>query len=66
MIYLNGYGFPAYRGGPMYYADALGLDRVLERVEEFHARHGHWWRPAPLLKELAGRGGSFREWDRRQ
>ncbi len=66
VIYLNGYGFPAYRGGPMYYADALGLDRVLERVEEFHARHGHWWRPAPLLKELAGRGGSFREWDRRQ
>lgn len=66
VIYLNGYGFPAYRGGPMHYADAVGLGRVLERVEGFHAQHGHWWRPAPLLKELAGRGESFREWDRRQ
>ena len=63
IIYLYGYGFPPQRGGPMFYADTVGLDRVLERVEQFHDRHGHWWRPAPLLKELAARGSTFKEWD---
>lgn len=64
IIYLYGYGFPPYRGGPMFYADTVGLGRVLARVEEFHAVHGHWWRPAPLLKELAAAGKTFAEWDR--
>ena len=64
IIYLYGYGFPPYRGGPMFYADTVGLDRVLARTEEFHAVHGHWWRPAPLLKELAASGKTFSEWDR--
>ena len=64
MIYLYGYGFPPQRGGPMFYADTVGLSTVLERVEEFHQRHGHWWRPAPLLRELAQAGSSFGEWDR--
>ncbi len=64
IIYLYGYGFPAYRGGPMFYADTVGLDKVLARIEEFHAAQGHWWRPAPLLCELAGQGSTFREWDR--
>jgi 3-hydroxyacyl-CoA dehydrogenase len=63
IIYLYGYGFPAYRGGPMFYADTVGLDKVLARVEEFHRQHGHWWRPAPLLKELAERGRTFKGWD---
>ena len=64
IIYLYGYGFPAFRGGPMFYADTVGLATVLERVEQFHDRHGHWWRPAPLLKELAAKGSTFGEWDR--
>lgn len=64
IIYLYGYGFPAHRGGPMFYADTVGLGNVLARVEEFHAAHGHWWEPAPLLRELAGKGGTFRDWDR--
>lgn len=64
IIYLYGYGFPPYRGGPMFYADTIGLDKVLARIEEFHAAHGHWWRPAPLLKELAASGKTFAEWDR--
>ncbi len=64
IIYLYGYGFPAFRGGPMFYADTVGLGRVLERVGGFHAQHGHWWRPAPLLKDLAQRGSTFAEWDR--
>ena len=64
IIYLYGYGFPAFRGGPMFYADTVGLGSVLARVEEFHSQHGHWWRPARLLKELAERGSNFSEWDR--
>jgi len=38
VVYLNGYGFPAWRGGPMFYADTVGLDKVLARVEEFFER----------------------------
>lgn len=64
IIYLYGYGFPAFRGGPMFYADTVGLAAVLERVEQFHEQHGHWWRPAPLLKELAESGSTFGQWDR--
>lgn len=64
IIYLYGYGFPPQRGGPMFYADTVGLASVLERVKEFHAAHGHWWRPAPLLEELAGQGSTFGAWDR--
>ncbi|MCY4594684.1 MAG: 3-hydroxyacyl-CoA dehydrogenase NAD-binding domain-containing protein [Bryobacterales bacterium] len=64
IIYLYGYGFPAFRGGPMFYADTVGLGKVLARVEEFHSQHGHWWRSASLLKELAENRGTFSEWDR--
>ncbi|MGM3386818.1 enoyl-CoA hydratase/isomerase family protein [Stutzerimonas stutzeri] len=62
VIYLNGYGFPAFRGGPMYYADSVGLDKVLARVQELHARCGDWWKPAPLLEKLAAEGRTFTEW----
>ena len=53
-IWLNGYGFPRRRGGPMYYADDLGLPKVLERIETYHSRIGEVWRPSPLLKRLVG------------
>ena len=59
IIYLNGYGFPAHRGGPMWYADAVGLKKVYERVSEFHRQHGETWRPAPLLKRLAEQDKTF-------
>jgi 3-hydroxyacyl-CoA dehydrogenase len=59
IIYLNGYGFPAYRGGPMWYADTVGLKNVLARISEFHRQHGEIWRPAPLLVRLADQGKSF-------
>jgi 3-hydroxyacyl-CoA dehydrogenase len=62
IIYLNGYGFPAYRGGPMWYADRLGLKRVIERVREFEQRLGNWWKPAPLLVRLAEEGKTFSEY----
>jgi 3-hydroxyacyl-CoA dehydrogenase len=59
IIYLNGYGFPAYRGGPMWYADTVGPKKVYERVCNFHKQHGELWEPAPLLEQLAEQGGSF-------
>jgi 3-hydroxyacyl-CoA dehydrogenase len=60
VVYLNGYGFPSWRGGPMFYADTVGLDRVLARLEEFGQRHGpELWTPAPLLKRLAAAGETF-------
>lgn len=62
IIYLNGYGFPPFRGGPMFYADSVGLDTVLARVKELHARCGDWWKPAPLLEKLAAEGGTFTDW----
>jgi 3-hydroxyacyl-CoA dehydrogenase len=64
VIYVNGYGFPAWRGGPLFYADRLGLGQVLDRVRAFHREHGERWRPAPLLVDLASRGMTFRELDR--
>jgi 3-hydroxyacyl-CoA dehydrogenase len=66
IIYLNGYGFPAYRGGPMWYADAVGLKKVFDRVEEFHRRHGELWEPAPLLKRLAEEGKKFADFNKEQ
>jgi 3-hydroxyacyl-CoA dehydrogenase len=61
IIYLNGYGFPAYRGGPMWYADTAGLNKVLERISQFHRQHGQLWEPAPLLNRLAQEGSTFAE-----
>jgi len=66
IIYLNGYGFPAYRGGPMWYADTVGLKKVYERIREFQQRHGGWWEPAPLLKGLAEQGKTLAEFHARQ
>ena len=59
IIYLNGYGFPAYRGGPMWFADTVGLGKVYDRICEFHRQHGALWEPAPLLKQLAAQGKTF-------
>ena len=63
IIYINGYGFPAYRGGPMWYADAVGLKRVYDRIREFHQQHGEIWEPAPLLKQLAEQGKTFADYN---
>jgi 3-hydroxyacyl-CoA dehydrogenase len=64
IVYLNGYGFPAHRGGPMWYADTVGLKKVYDRVCEFEAVHGENWRPAPLLKRLAEQGKGFADFQR--
>ncbi len=62
-IYVNGYGFPAWRGGPMFFADRTGLPRILERVSAFHRAYGDRWAPAPLLEQLVRTGGTFRDRD---
>jgi 3-hydroxyacyl-CoA dehydrogenase len=66
IIYLSGYGFPAYRGGPMWYADTVGLDKVYHRISEFHQQHGELWKPAPVLKRLAEEGKTFALLNREQ
>jgi 3-hydroxyacyl-CoA dehydrogenase len=64
IIYINGYGFPPYRGGPMHYADTVGLKKVYERICYYQQQHGELWMPAPLLKGLAEGGRTFGEWDK--
>ena len=66
IIYLNGYGFPAYRGGPMWHADTVGLRKVYQRICEFQQQLGELWAPAPLLKRLAEAGKTFAEFDKEQ
>ena len=66
IIYINGYGFPAHRGGPMWYADAVGLKNVYNRVLEFHKQHGELWEAAPLLKQLAAQERTFAEYSKEQ
>jgi 3-hydroxyacyl-CoA dehydrogenase len=66
IIYLNGYGFPTQRGGPMWYADTVGLTKVYDRIREFQKQHGELWEPAPLLKQLAEQGKTFAEFSARQ
>jgi 3-hydroxyacyl-CoA dehydrogenase len=64
MVYVFGYGFPPYRGGPMFYADTVGLSEVYARIQEFEAQHGELWEPAPLLKRLAEEGKTFGQYTR--
>jgi 3-hydroxyacyl-CoA dehydrogenase len=64
MVYLTGYGFPAYRGGPMFYASTVGLPKVLESTKRFQAGYqGSAWKPAPLLERLAKEGKTFADYD---
>ncbi len=56
VIYCYGFGFPRHRGGPMFYADTVGLPGVLERVRAYRTRFGDYWQPAPLLERLVAEG----------
>ena len=64
-LLLNPGSFPGWRGGPMCYADTVGLRKVYERIAAFHKEHGYHWTPAPLLKKLAEEGKTFAQWDAR-
>ena len=59
VIFIYGFGFPVYRGGPMFYADSVGIDTVYSRILEFQKQHGKLWAPAPLLERLAREGKAF-------
>ena len=62
MVYLTGYGFPLYRGGPMFYADTLGLPNVVMAMNHYaKGKHANAWKPAPLLKKLAEEGKRFNQ-----
>lgn len=59
VIWINGYGWPVYRGGPMFYADLVGLDKILDVMKKFQATHGDDFKPAPLLEKLVREGKGF-------
>ena len=62
MVYLTGYGFPLWRGGPMCYADTVGLFNVVQAMKRFAANpmdDGAFWQPAPMLSRLVAEGKSF-------
>ncbi len=59
VTFVAGYGFPRHRGGPMHYADSMGLSRVLADIRSFAAEDALFWKPSPLLEELVARGASF-------
>ena len=62
VVWVNGYGFPAFRGGPLRYADSVGLRDIYDDMLAFEGVHGAYWRPAPLLAHLATSGGTFGSW----
>jgi len=59
VIYCYGFGFPRYRGGPMFYAETVGLPTLLARVHEYRAKFGDYWRPAALIERLVAEGRGF-------
>lgn len=61
VMWLNGFGFPRYRGGLLFWADSIGAKAVYNQIAAWHQRYGARWAPAPLLREIAESGGSFRE-----
>ncbi len=60
IAWINGYGWPVYRGGPMFYGETIGLDKVLAKMKEFEAKHGPDFKPAALLETLVAEGRGFR------
>lgn len=60
ITWIYGYGFPAYRGGPMFWADQIGLDKILDAVKKYHKDvGGKQWEPSPLLEKLVAEGKKF-------
>jgi len=61
IVWINGYGWPVYRGGPMFYADTVGLDKVLAAMKGFEATMGESFKPSALLERLVAEGKGFRD-----
>jgi len=62
-VWINGYGFPAHRGGPMFHADTVGLGKIDARIRAFLAQHGKVWEPSALLEKLSKESGTFASFD---
>jgi 3-hydroxyacyl-CoA dehydrogenase len=60
-VWINGYGWPVYRGGPMHYGDSLGLAHVVARLKEYQDKHGDFFKPSALLEKLAAEGKGFKD-----
>ena len=62
VVYINGYGFPIWRGGPMHHANAMGLDKVIEKLEKYRKITGNdVYKPSDMLLKLAKEGGKLGE-----
>ena len=61
IVWINGYGWPVYRGGPMFYGDTIGLDKVLGKMKEFEGKMGDDFKSSPLLEKLASEGKGFKD-----
>jgi 3-hydroxyacyl-CoA dehydrogenase len=59
VVYVHGFGYPRHRGGPMFYADTVGLPTVLARVNEYRQQFGDYWQPSPLLEKRVAEGRGF-------
>jgi len=59
VVWLYGYGFPRYRGGPMFWADTVGVNKIYDTMSRLYDQHGEWLKPAPLLERLAREGKGF-------
>jgi 3-hydroxyacyl-CoA dehydrogenase len=66
VVYVYGYGYPVYRGGPMCWADEIGLPKVLAKIKGFHEAGygGDVWKPAALIERLVAEGKSFQDYDK--
>ncbi len=64
VVWVNGYGWPVYRGGPMYFGDQVGPENVLAKMKEFQATMGDDFKPAPLLEKLVAEGKKFADFKR--
>ncbi|MEN8196019.1 MAG: 3-hydroxyacyl-CoA dehydrogenase family protein, partial [Pseudomonadota bacterium] len=63
IIWIYGYGFPRYRGGPMFWADTVGLDKILDSMKRYYDEYdSDWLEPAPLLAQLAKEGKGFKDY----
>ncbi|MBU3913939.1 3-hydroxyacyl-CoA dehydrogenase, partial [bacterium] len=61
VIWVNGYGWPVYLGGPMFYGDLVGLEKILDTLKKFQKEFGDDWKPAPLLEKLVSEGKNFND-----
>ena len=59
ITWINGYNWPKYRGGPMWYADRMGIPQLVARLEELQSQYGDRWAPADLLKQMVADGKTF-------